>query len=235
VPHVDRIYFRAKSIESFVNKAMTPGDGLAWKYEHPFEQIEDQVAGRVLVFYRSDVDAVVAALLKQLKKAEKEHRAPTAAKEFDYETTHIVCIVTPELKPAGWDALEDPPQTFELQIRTLAQHAWAEPQHGFYKAGSGLSATQLRKMYWAAASAWGIDSIWEDMRAELDALPHRDAFLRSVARVAGPNPSAQTTRPAEGAGRIVRQLVARGRFNRCTTRFSPPSAYGSQREHRSGA
>jgi hypothetical protein len=25
-------------------------------------------------------------------------------------------------------------------------------------------------MYWAAASAWGIDSIWEDIKTELDKL-----------------------------------------------------------------
>lgn len=170
--HIDRVYFRAKGVESFLTKAMAPGKHAAWRYEHPLEEIEDQVAGRVLVFYRSDVPKVVEALLKHLKKAAKEDRAPPTAKEFDYETTHIVCAVTPELKPPGWDELEARPETFELQIRTLAQHAWAEPQHGFYKAGAGLSANQLRKLYWAAASAWGIDSIWDDLEADLEALPH---------------------------------------------------------------
>lgn len=45
-----------------------------------------------------------------------------------------------------------------------------EPQHGFYKVGSGLGAENLRKLYWAAASAWGLDSIWEELRHDLEKL-----------------------------------------------------------------
>ena len=172
VPHVDRINFRVKDLDSFVRKAMTVGNGEPWKYAHPLEELEDQVAGRVLVFYRSDIEVVVSALTGKLKKAEKHHKQPSSAKEFDYETTHLVFVITPDLQPVGWQTLEDPPQTFELQVRTLAQHAWAEPQHGFYKVGAGLGPENLRKLYWAAASAWGLDSIWEDLRRELDKVPH---------------------------------------------------------------
>lgn len=60
IPHIDRVYFRAKGADSFVEKALAQRDDGAWKYDHPFEEIEDQVAGRVLVFYRSDIDNVVA-------------------------------------------------------------------------------------------------------------------------------------------------------------------------------
>ena len=154
-----------------MRKAITPGEGQPWKYACPLEEIEDQVAGRVLVFYRSDVHAVVTALTAKLRKAEKQQKQPARANQFDYETTHLVFMITPDLRPAGWDALEEPLQTFELQVRTLAQHAWAEPQHDFYKVGTGLGAENLRKLYWAAASAWGIDSIWEEIRRELE-IPH---------------------------------------------------------------
>jgi ppGpp synthetase/RelA/SpoT-type nucleotidyltranferase len=170
VAHVDRIYFRVKDVESLVRKATTAGEDHPWKYPHPLEEIEDQVAGRVLVFYRSDVPEVVSALTAKLRKAEKQLKQPAQANQFDYETTHLVFMITPDLRPAGWEALEEPVQTFEVQVRTLAQHAWAEPQHGFYKAGAGLSPESLRKLYWAAASAWGLDSIWEELRRELETL-----------------------------------------------------------------
>lgn len=171
VRHIDRISFRVKTTESFVKKAMATTESGAQKYAHPFEEIEDQVAGRVLVFYRSDIANVMAAFERRLKKVEREHRHPSNAKEFDYETTHLVCMLTPDLVPAGWEALDERPVTFELQVRTLAQHAWAEPQHGFYKNAAGLSADSQRKLYWAAASAWGLDSIWDDLRHELERLP----------------------------------------------------------------
>lgn len=51
-----------------------------------------------------------------------------------------------------------------------ASLVFVTPQHGFYKRGGGLTEASERKMYWAAASAWGIDSIWEDIQADLDRL-----------------------------------------------------------------
>jgi ppGpp synthetase/RelA/SpoT-type nucleotidyltranferase len=170
VSHVDRVSFRTKSITSFVEKANDLGEAGRPKYAHPLEEIEDQVAGRILVFFRSDIAAVLDAIEGNWRKAEQRHKKPARTSQFDYETTHTVCLITPDMWPEGWSALENPPTTFELQIRTLAQHAWSEPQHGFYKRGSGLPESSERKMYWAAASAWGIDSIWEDIKTELDKL-----------------------------------------------------------------
>lgn len=170
VPHVDRVSFRAKSLLSFVEKTNDLGEDGQPKYLHPLEEIEDQVAGRVLVFYRSDIVRVLNAIEGRWRKAEQQQKKPARTSQFDYETTHRICIITEDMWPEGWSDLEDPPTTFELQIRTLAQHAWSEPQHGFYKRGGGLNESSERKMYWAAASAWGIDSIWEDIRAELEEL-----------------------------------------------------------------
>jgi putative GTP pyrophosphokinase len=183
VPHVDRIYFRAKGIRSFVDKAMKAGKDGNWIYEYPFEQIEDQLAGRILVFYRSDVNVVVEKLVESLRKVENDHKSPKSAKEFDYETTHLVFALTPDLLVPDWTEVLEPPVTFEVQIRTLAQHAWAEPQHGFYKNSSVHSDSEVtnelelgpesqKKLYWAAASAWGIDSIWDELRLSLEERPN---------------------------------------------------------------
>jgi len=171
--NVDRIYFRTKTVASFVDKATARTEAGEWKYQHPFEEIEDQVAGRILVFYRADVEMVLNTLKGKLRQAEQVHHRPSSAKEFDYETTHLVCLITSDLKPRGWSKISEPPETFELQIRTLAQHAWSEPQHAFYKRGSGLPDESLRKLYWAAASAWGMDSIWEELRQDLEQLHQR--------------------------------------------------------------
>lgn len=170
VRHVDRISFRTKGVESFLEKSMDLDDDRKRKYTHPLEEIEDQVAGRVLVFYRPDIASVLHAIEDKWRKAEQEHRRPSSTSQFDYETTHRICMITPDMWPKGWSDLAEPPSTFELQIRTLAQHAWAEPQHAFYKNEGGLREDSERKLYWAAASAWGIDSIWEDLQRELEKL-----------------------------------------------------------------
>lgn len=172
LPNIDRISFRVKGIDSFVTKADSTEDDGGFQYAHPLEEIEDQVAGRVLVFCRDDITSVLSAIEGRWRKAEQEHRRPPSPKEFDYETTHRICVITPDMVPSGWSRIQDPPQTFELQIRTLAQHAWSEPQHEFYKRGTGLKPESLRKLYWAAASAWGMDSIWQEIKTELDQLTH---------------------------------------------------------------
>jgi len=169
LPHIDRVYFRSKSVASFIEKAKAMEEGRP-KYDHPLEEIEDQIAGRVLVFYRSDVTGVLKALECKWRKAEHQHRRAVSMSQFEYETTHRICVITPDMCPPEWADLEDPPATFELQIRTLAQHAWSEPQHAFYKNRGGLRESSERKLYWAAASAWGIDSIWEELQHELSQL-----------------------------------------------------------------
>jgi putative GTP pyrophosphokinase len=167
LPHIDRVYFRTKSVASFLEKARDTLEDGRPKYAHPLEEIEDQIAGRVLVFYRPDIAAALDALDGKWRKAEQEHRRPANTSQFDYETTHRICVITPDMCPPEWAELEDGPSTFELQIRTLAQHAWSEPQHAFYKNRGGLNESSERKLYWAAASAWGMDSIWEDLQQEI--------------------------------------------------------------------
>ncbi len=45
IPRIDRVYFRAKSVNSFVDKAchIDPATSIQ-KYASPFDEIEDQVA-----------------------------------------------------------------------------------------------------------------------------------------------------------------------------------------------
>ncbi|MBZ0233264.1 MAG: hypothetical protein K8M05_13120 [Deltaproteobacteria bacterium] len=171
VSHVDRIYFRAKDAESFAKKAWALDDAGNRKYEHPFEDIEDQVAGRVLVFFRRDIDVVGRALLGAFNRAEQVRKEPSRHDAFAYESEHFVFIIPPHLEPAGWKALAKKPTTFEMQVRTLFMHAWAEPEHEIaYKAKVPLSHEERRKLAWAASSAWGGDAIFEQV---LDSLAAR--------------------------------------------------------------
>lgn len=50
-PHIDRIAFRPKSLGSFLGKAGALDDAGKRKYQEPLREIEDQIAGRVIVFF----------------------------------------------------------------------------------------------------------------------------------------------------------------------------------------
>ena len=160
VEHIDRVHFRVKNPDKFIQKARDPRNKPP--YSDPLVEIEDQVAGRVIVFFLSDLREVQQRLEGTFTTVEYTHRRPEKDKEFGYESLHLICVIPPQVKPLEWGIHKDLPNSFELQIRTLFMHAWAEPQHDLeYKNASDLSPQSRRELYWIAASAWGADQAYE--------------------------------------------------------------------------
>lgn len=159
VDHIDRVYFRVKSPDSFVIKALDPDT--VPPYTNPLVEIEDQVAGRVLVFFLEDINNAKDCLLRTFTTVERTHKKPTKDQEFGYESHHFICNIPPPLKPPSWGNRSDLPPTFELQIRTLFMHAYAEPQHNIsYKETKDLPSSVRRELAWIAASSWGADQAY---------------------------------------------------------------------------
>lgn len=158
--HIDRVTFRAKGLDSFVEKVLERK--VDPPYNHPLTEVEDQMAGRILVFFLSDIEAVRSRMEEVFTFVESSRREPQKDAEFGYESHHAVCVIPPEVKPNGWAEQADMPNTFELQIRTLSMHAWAEPQHDIgYKSVDDLSREDRRELAWIAASIWGADQAFE--------------------------------------------------------------------------
>lgn len=165
LPHIDRISFRVKGIDSFVNKVL----GRDPPYRAPLVEVEDQVAGRVIVFFLDDVEEVRKLVHAVFNRVEGEYRRPKQHNVFDYESWQGVFNIPPQAIPERWNELNDLPETFELQIRTLFQHAYAEPQHDVsYKPLERLTLDDQRELAWVAASAWGADQALERVRGRLD-------------------------------------------------------------------
>lgn len=166
LPHIDRISCRAKTVESFVEKATVREHDPP--YQHPLAEIEDQLAGRVIVFFNGDVDPIRVSVEKMLNPVESEQRRPSAYNEFDYESFHGVYLIPPHHKTDEWAEHDDMPNTVELQIRTLYQHAYAESQHDLgYKAKGDVPTEVKRELAWIAASSWGADHSLERVRRQL--------------------------------------------------------------------
>jgi len=163
LPHIDRIIFRVKGSASFAEKALDPRTDPP--YSDPLVEIEDQVAGRVIVFFLDDIQRVEDKLAGTFKIVERTHRRPERDAEFGYESRHFIYSITGPLAPSGWAQRTDIPTTFELQVRTLMMHAYAEPQHDLqYKASADLPSDIRRELAWIAASAWGGDQAYERVR-----------------------------------------------------------------------
>ena len=167
ISHIDRISFRVKDPGSFfVKSSATLSDGSS-KYSNPLREIEDQVAGRVIVFYSSDIQSVSAVLEDTFRKVESEAKEPEDESSFGYESYHHNFLIPEHQKPDGWELEDNMPVTFELQIRTLFMHAWAEPQHDLGYKGDDLSREIRRKLAWVAASAWGADRTMDEIYREI--------------------------------------------------------------------
>ena len=154
---------RAKNIESFLKKAETAVGGKP-KYKDPLSQIQDQIGARIITFFKSDVERIDAIVRRFFKSIEFRDRVPESEWEFGYFGRHYVLIVPTDVKNDSIDNKKIP-EFFELQIKTLFQHAWSEADHDVgYKPGSTpLTPEENRKLAYTSAQAWGADQIFDEL------------------------------------------------------------------------
>ena len=154
---------RAKDPASFMKKAQALTDGKP-KYSEPLAQIQDQSGVRIITFFRTDVDRLDGIIKSYFKTIEFRDRIPESEWEFGYFGRHYVLVLPTDVKGDGIDK-STLPDFFELQVKTLFQHAWSEAEHDLgYKPGSmPLSAEDKRKLAYTSAQAWGADHMFDEL------------------------------------------------------------------------
>jgi putative GTP pyrophosphokinase len=167
-PRIDRISVRPKDPASFLRKAgkVVKETGEP-KYTDPLLQIQDQIGARVVVYYKADVEPTSEVVKGYLRRIEERSLVPEHQWAFGYFGMHYILALPPDVVPAGFEKSDVPP-FFELQVKTLFQHAWAEAEHDLgYKSGKELTAEQNRSLAYTAAQAWGADRVFQELHAEL--------------------------------------------------------------------
>lgn len=134
------------------------------KYDDPLAQIQDQIGARITVFYKSDVSRICNFLMRYLHPVESKNLVPASEWEFGYFGWHSVCLFPQELILPKW-AEDHVPQFFELQVKTLFQHAWSEANHdlGYKPENNNLSSEDKRILAYTSAQAWGADRAFEEL------------------------------------------------------------------------
>ena len=133
---------RAKTAESLREKLR----GKA--YPHPDQDVSDLVGVRVIAYYPTDVDAIAQQLMRNLdidKSRSIDKRPLDASDKFGYRSVHLVArLRTDRAKLAENAALAG--MWFEIQIRTILEHAWAEIEHDVvYKASVDYPPHERRR------------------------------------------------------------------------------------------
>jgi putative GTP pyrophosphokinase len=160
---IDRVNVRAKSVDRFIAKAGTLINGKP-KYSEPLRQIQDQIGARIITFYRTDVDRIAGIVQRYYRAIESKDVIPESEWEFGYFGRHYVLLVPSDVVTSTIDKAMLP-QFFELQVKTLFQHAWSEANHDLgYKPGvTPLTSDEKRRLAFTSAQAWGADQIFDEL------------------------------------------------------------------------
>lgn len=129
---------RVKSPDSLKEKLDKQINGKP-KYIEGVHEITDQIGVRVITFITSDVNKVIQSLTGTFKVEEHVDKTDQAKQAgiFGYAGQHLVLTVPHERPPLGCGPCAG--QVFEVQVRTILQHAWAEFEHDIrYKSSNSV-------------------------------------------------------------------------------------------------
>lgn len=165
-PRIDRISARAKSVDRFLQKARATVNGEP-KYSDPLRQIQDQIGARIITFYVSDVTRIAEVVRRYYRPIETRTLIPETPWQFGYFGLHHVLLTPSDAINTSMDKAIVP-EFFELQIKTLFQHAWSEANHDLgYKPGLvPLDPDAERRLAFTSAQAWGADRIFDELFRE---------------------------------------------------------------------
>lgn len=152
--HVAAIESRVKKYESLEGKLRLKG----YKY-NSLSDITDILGIRIITYYVDDVDKV-ASQVERLFTIDWENsvdkRKLREIDSFGYMSLHYICS-TPEF-----------PYRFEIQMRTLLQHAWANMDHDTgYKSGVEIPKRYQRSMSRMAGLLELVDEEFSRIRTEI--------------------------------------------------------------------
>ncbi len=152
---VASIESRIKSEESLAGKLELKGTKYA-----TLKDITDIFGVRIITFYVDDVDKV-ASVVDRLFDVDWENsvdkRKLHEIDSFGYLSLHYICSVP------------DCPYRFEIQMRTILQHAWANMNHDTgYKSGVEVPRDYLRDMNRLAGMLELIDEQFSRIRTDIN-------------------------------------------------------------------
>ncbi len=135
----DRVSTRLKEWSSLKSKARKKGADSTLLYPDPRRDIHDMIGVRITTYHSTEIPIAI----KVLQDSFGVHKSVDKAAEtrisggFGYGSHHLIL----EVDESNEDLQEYLGMVFEVQVRTVLQHAWAEFEHDirYKRAGVGVS------------------------------------------------------------------------------------------------
>ena len=149
---VDAVHGRVKKSDSFIEKSRIKN------CQPPFQEVNDIVGIRVICLYRDDIEKIKKVVCDNFDVISDDDKIDSKdIDRFGYLSTHIIARLGTEQRTSLRQNLRD--LTFEIQIRTIAQHAWATVSHDlFYKSSDEIPKDQERDFQALSALFYLADS-----------------------------------------------------------------------------
>lgn len=156
---------RCKTKDSFLEKESSR------KYSNPREQITDIAGIRVITYIDSDAHHV-AELIQTAFKVHAEDSLDKSDElgidRVGYRSVHVVCDIG-EKRCQLPECTKFKGLAFEIQVRTVLQHAWAEIEHDRdYKFGNVLPSPLRRRMKLVAGILELADREFDSIAKDID-------------------------------------------------------------------
>lgn len=150
---------RVKELSSYLEKIERKG------YEKPIDEIEDICGIRIICYFQNDIEKIKEIILKEFDVTENQSKQELLnATEFGYRSTHFIATIkdswtsTPNYR--GLNNLK-----FEIQVRTILMHSWAEIEHKLaYKSEVDIPKELRRKFSFISAVLEDADIKFEEIK-----------------------------------------------------------------------
>ncbi|EJL6684669.1 GTP pyrophosphokinase [Vibrio cholerae] len=156
---------RAKTVESVKGKIS------GGKYDNPKKQIHDFTGVRIITYVEDEIDAI-CKIIEELFEVNTDHSSNKSdalgIDKVGYKSVHYVASLDQErLKLPEYKKFSG--KCFEIQVRTILQHAWAEIEHDRnYKFSGKLPPTLGRRFKILAGVLEMADREFNDISNQID-------------------------------------------------------------------
>lgn len=170
------ISFRIKELSSLLDKVRRKN------IEKPFEQIHDIIGFRVVCLFLSDLEEIGKIIRNEFNVFEEDDKVnDTELNIFGYMSLHLKAKLKPSCKSPCGDEIKKIP--FEIQVRTIAQDAWASISHYLEYKKKSVIPDQLKRDFHALSGLFYVaDTHFSFIRQEHT----KSSFDKNINQIAQP-------------------------------------------------